>query len=304
MREPSPIDQILRHWDPGWRTTASHFTRAIQLAEIPIVDITNVDSFKRENPGHNLGVCAPPWGTCAPVWKTRLNDGGAAYGMAMLRCPPREAPTDDFVTTGFTLQYEPTGSKHTFVSGWFALFIPADGSVPVNNGLVGVLGHVLGDPRSSRTTLSYPRAVVSAVFGDQAVAVAEGASNNNESWVNSTIADIITIYCAFSFANCKNVVQRERGFTSPPIHWVNDGHPRVRYRVLAIDGRASVRMDGEPEPTGRRLSLHIVRGHFATYTPEKPLFGKHTGNFWVSQHTRGDASVGEIRKDYRIGGGE
>lgn len=45
--------------------------------------------------------------------------------------------------------------------------------------------------------------------------------------------------------------------------------------------------------------FHAVRGHFAHYTEEKPLFGKHTGRFFVPAHTRGSKDLGEIRKDYK-----
>lgn len=47
-------------------------------------------------------------------------------------------------------------------------------------------------------------------------------------------------------------------------------------------------------------ALHVVRGHFATYTEERPLFGKYTGTFWREAHTRGDAAAGEVAKDYSV----
>jgi hypothetical protein len=45
---------------------------------------------------------------------------------------------------------------------------------------------------------------------------------------------------------------------------------------------------------------HVVRGHFAQYTAEKPLFGKYVGTFWRDAHTRGDKAAGEVAKDYTI----
>lgn len=47
-------------------------------------------------------------------------------------------------------------------------------------------------------------------------------------------------------------------------------------------------------------ALHVVRGHFATYTPEKPLFGKYVGTYWREAHTRGDIAAGEVAKDYEV----
>lgn len=45
---------------------------------------------------------------------------------------------------------------------------------------------------------------------------------------------------------------------------------------------------------------HVVRGHFAQYTADKPLFGKYVGTFWRDAHTRGDKTAGEVAKDYTI----
>ena len=45
---------------------------------------------------------------------------------------------------------------------------------------------------------------------------------------------------------------------------------------------------------------HIVRGHFATYTADKPLFGKYVGTYWREAHARGDRKAGEVAKDYRV----
>ncbi len=45
---------------------------------------------------------------------------------------------------------------------------------------------------------------------------------------------------------------------------------------------------------------HIVRGHFATYTPDRPLFGKHIGTYWREAHARGNRNAGEVAKDYRV----
>jgi hypothetical protein len=48
------------------------------------------------------------------------------------------------------------------------------------------------------------------------------------------------------------------------------------------------------------LKLHIVRGHFAEYTEEAPLFGRVTGRFFRSIHTRGNADLGVKKPDYKV----
>jgi hypothetical protein len=53
--------------------------------------------------------------------------------------------------------------------------------------------------------------------------------------------------------------------------------------------------------SGESLTAHhIVRGHFATYTADKPLFGKYVGTYWREAHARGDRKAGEVAKDYRV----
>ncbi len=46
--------------------------------------------------------------------------------------------------------------------------------------------------------------------------------------------------------------------------------------------------------------VHLCRGHFATYTPEAPLFGKYVGRFWIPPHARGNAQRGIVEKTYGI----
>lgn len=47
-------------------------------------------------------------------------------------------------------------------------------------------------------------------------------------------------------------------------------------------------------------ALHLVRGSFATYTTERPLFGKVTGTFWRPAHLKGKPEAGVVVKDYRV----
>jgi hypothetical protein len=78
-------------------------------------------------------------------------------------------------------------------------------------------------------------------------------------------------------------------------------HPRLLYRVITLPGTPA-RSPGLPR-TGKhldRLALHLVRGHFATYTEAAPLFGRQTGTFWRPAHTRGNAEHGVIEKDYEV----
>lgn len=46
--------------------------------------------------------------------------------------------------------------------------------------------------------------------------------------------------------------------------------------------------------------VHLQRGHFKTYTDEKPLFGHITGRFWWQPHVRGRNKDGVVMKDYEV----
>jgi hypothetical protein len=48
--------------------------------------------------------------------------------------------------------------------------------------------------------------------------------------------------------------------------------------------------------------LHLCRGHFKTFTEEKPLFGRVTGRFWWQPSARGNKNKGIVMKDYKITG--
>lgn len=108
-----------------------------------------------------------------------------------------------------------------------------------------------------------------------------------------------------SFAHCKNV----KTVVGPPVSVSNDRppknappHPRITVRTLAIDpGKEQVRRDGERAAAdGRGKALHICRGHFATYTEDRPLFGHTVGTVWRPQHARGREDRGTVAKDYRV----
>lgn len=111
---------------------------------------------------------------------------------------------------------------------------------------------------------------------------------------------------ACAFMHCKNVSMREEA-AAPKLErkfFKKHGIPRVRYQVLEI-APLRARLDREHGAGGSvsiAKALHIVRGHFAEYKADKPLFGRPGlhGLFWVPAHVRGDASAGVVVSDYRI----
>lgn len=108
---------------------------------------------------------------------------------------------------------------------------------------------------------------------------------------------------AVSFMHCKNVKMVEH---NPPPKASRkaqrkSGVPLTKYYTLQIDPmKQALRSEGNIESLGLQRALHICRGHFVTYTEEKPMFGKTAGTFWKEPHVRGNKRRGEVVKDYSI----
>ena len=79
--------------------------------------------------------------------------------------------------------------------------------------------------------------------------------------------------------------------------------PRFEHYVLEIkrtpEDETETDENGEP---GAPKRLHLCRGHWSVYTPERPLFGRYVGKYWIPDHKRGDADLGQVFKDYKING--
>lgn len=104
-----------------------------------------------------------------------------------------------------------------------------------------------------------------------------------------------------SFMHCKNVKQVEAKEDPGERFRKQYKVPKFTYRTLCIDPMKEVlRREGQSEATGLKRALHICRGHFSTYSDEKPLFGKYAGTFWVPDHVRGKKEHGEVVKDYEV----
>ena len=115
---------------------------------------------------------------------------------------------------------------------------------------------------------------------------------------------------ACSMANARNVTIEERlsPETKPLTHLPKAlreklKKPRLRYYVLNIGPiTRALETEGNIRQNGLKRALHICRGHFATYHPDRPLFGRPGahGAFWVPEHERGHQSEGLVTKDYSV----
>lgn len=108
---------------------------------------------------------------------------------------------------------------------------------------------------------------------------------------------------AISLMHCKNVELRT--VDPPPAlskkHARKSGAPLTRYHVLEITPmRRILDSEGGARTRGMGQALHICRGHFKTYTPEAPLFGKHVGAYWWNDRAQGERRRGTVTTDYQI----
>lgn len=114
---------------------------------------------------------------------------------------------------------------------------------------------------------------------------------------------ILPCHFAIGFLNCKNVIveQRQAPAALSKSFQKKNGKPLLRYHTLEIEPMRKV-LEGEGgiSRNGLGKALHICRGHFATYTEDKPLFGRVTGTFWKSSHVRGDLKHGAVVTDYKV----
>lgn len=115
---------------------------------------------------------------------------------------------------------------------------------------------------------------------------------------------LLPILLTFSFMHCKNVTLAdapERRTRQQIRRDERAGVEPVRFKTLDIRPmRKVLEGEGQAATVGLQRAMHICRGHFATYSADKPLFGKHAGTFWVPAHVRGTPERGVIAKDYRV----
>lgn len=110
---------------------------------------------------------------------------------------------------------------------------------------------------------------------------------------------------AIGWINCKNVTTQEHE------RRVNPKKQRRKPNATKAQGLkySTIHLPNEPHSNGTtkgssgtncEKSLHTVRGHFKTFTEDKPLLGKHVGTYWWGWQVRGSKEVGEVVSDYKV----
>lgn len=110
-----------------------------------------------------------------------------------------------------------------------------------------------------------------------------------------------TVFTALGLINCRNVETREAGRINLRRSGAQKrrGEPAtsIRYSTIILPGGGS-QSDGHGGH--RATALHRVRGHFKTFTAEKPLMGQHVGTYWWGWNVRGNATNGVVVSDYEL----
>lgn len=141
------------------------------------------------------------------------------------------------------------------------------------------LGDVLGDTRIGRTRF---QGIAKTITSAESISELEPAA------------------LAIGLMNCKNID------LSPPkqVHLKRSGRDKRRGESSAIKYRTivlpSAPNGGTETGDGTPKALHKVRGHFKTYTAERPLMGKLVGTYWWNWSYRGNADYGKVISDYRL----
>lgn len=155
-------------------------------------------------------------------------------------------------------------------------------------------GPVIAFPAIARISLDENNAVELGVMYDQHAIPENLAVSLSE---NLSIA-----YLALGWMNCRNVelVDQRPSLPQRLKRERKGDFPGLEYKKIILDGRSRRSLTSNQEAEKRHQRLHVVRGHFKTYTADKPLMGKLVGQYWWHQQTRGDADLGVIHHEYEV----
>ena len=275
----------------GWRQTTVRVKSAI--AKSVIVDATNIDSYCQRYQGKDIDFFKDVPNYMPP------------FSPMMIEVHPDYAPNEGYA---FLVQlFDDTHpmpsalrkSKPEFWPSDHSRFVLAEQLLAVES----EHGLCLHGPCA---TFLLPVNENGSLAGQIADTVAFSAFMNGrdfESLRKVGHSGAFPVFMAIAFMHCKNMVLQPHD-PDPAVARERKKaglRPFVRYHTINIEPMKRVlRTEGNIETEGLKKALHICRGHFATYSEERPLFGKHAGTFWVPAHTRGSLKSGVVVSDYNV----
>jgi hypothetical protein len=244
---------------------------------------------------HNL---APPFDGIV-FWSDAPPDGKAAgigrYAVFMLATPHHIPTSPAKWELFFTVVAEFRGRAVQF-SPWIVIDVNADGTTPSLVYVDGKAGWMAGSIDNDGSVPSLPKI---PIF-DLRVVMGLGGPEQNAFLLDWFIAPCLF---AISLTHTKNVsIERMPRLTphSRKIKKRRADLPLIDHHQIVIRDRQGRVVDANSLRTDHKNGMHVVRGHFSTYTKEAPLFGKVTGTFWVPAHIRGLESERVITSEYVV----
>ena len=121
-------------------------------------------------------------------------------------------------------------------------------------------------------------------------------------WIASLLEPL---WYGLSIGNCSNVdLVQGRSHRRVARRWKRKtGKELMVYKTIHLGERGTrASGDGQSGEPSHHVALHLCRGHFRTYTADKPLGGPKgaVGTFWIPSHIRGSKDEGVIVKDYNV----
>jgi hypothetical protein len=113
-------------------------------------------------------------------------------------------------------------------------------------------------------------------------------------------AAVHTIDLCLKTLHVKNVEIVEQPFKKKKKQKRLRPEQQIRWNTVKVRPAGKKYADCDSSDLPVLTAHHLVRGHFATYTPDKPLFGKFVGTYWREAHARGSKDAGEVAKDYEV----
>lgn len=111
-------------------------------------------------------------------------------------------------------------------------------------------------------------------------------------------------HLALLFLSCKNITTRTVLAPERLNKKRRKNHrlPICEYKVLEIKPLSGAHYSAASpsQPSQGLMRVHLCRGHFKEYPPDRPLFGKYSGRFWWQPIVRGEKKRGILNKDYAI----
>lgn len=187
---------------------------------------------------------------------------------------------------------------------------------------LGVLAYMHEDPGEERLPEAHWRIVVFPYIREgffpkmdvylNAEGTILGTTTNNDDWSHFGIdpdhvrSSLLPFWSAMSFANLKDTEKVEHRADQATRYHMNKAGMSVcsdkyytlripKLERLLIEIRSQHGIEGE-----KAMRIHMVRGHFKLFLPDRPLFKRFTGRYWWHPHMRGTAKRGRINKDYEI----